>query len=314
MSATGRRIALIGCGRMGRVRAEALRALGESVALAYDPDDDAVRSSAPEARALRDPRELEGEALDALFVCTPPGARGEAELACVRRGVPTFLEKPLAVDEEGARAWMDARGSTSTLVAVGYMNRYRTSVLAARDKVRDEGLVAASGTWTCGPYARDWWRDPELSGGPLNEQMTHLVDLLRFVGGEVELVSTIGRADDSEPATASEAAIALRFEGGAVGTLAYSCEAKEKGIGLRLVTRQRPFALEGWDFQDPTAPAADEDVFLAETRGFLALASGQARPDGLVDLDDAARTHRVVAAIRRSLAQGGTPVRVGDAR
>jgi predicted dehydrogenase len=34
--------------------------------------------------------------LDALFVCTPPANHAEPAVAAIGRGVPVYLEKPLA--------------------------------------------------------------------------------------------------------------------------------------------------------------------------------------------------------------------------
>src|SRR4051812_8528797 len=39
---------------------------------------------------------LDSEKLDAVYVCTPPFAHGPPELACIERGLPFFVEKPLA--------------------------------------------------------------------------------------------------------------------------------------------------------------------------------------------------------------------------
>jgi predicted dehydrogenase len=39
---------------------------------------------------------LDGVHLDALFVCTPPANHAEPAVAAIGRGVPVYLEKPLA--------------------------------------------------------------------------------------------------------------------------------------------------------------------------------------------------------------------------
>ena len=45
---------------------------------------------------------LDAEGLDAAYVCVPPFAHGAPELAVFERGLPFFVEKPLAADLETA--------------------------------------------------------------------------------------------------------------------------------------------------------------------------------------------------------------------
>lgn len=302
------RIALLGCGRMGRTRAAAVEQLGGHLEWIYDPDRLAAKELAgTTARVLEQSSELATEDVDALFVCTPPGTHGPVERACLARGVPVLIEKPLGVDFASAQRWVLARGEARTITSVGYMNRHRPSLVAARATIQNEGLIGLSGLWACGRYARDWWSDASLSGGPLNEQMTHLVDLMRWLAGEVDVVSSLGAGSQVDPETASETAIALRFKSGALGTLLYSCGTQEKGIGLRVVTRKRTIRLEGWDFQDSKQPPSEVDVFLTETRRFLDAVRTRTPSPELVDIEDVLQTQAVVDAIKQSLRGGGHP-------
>ena len=55
---------------------------------------------------------FDAEALDAVFVCTPPAAHVESASEALGRGVAVYLEKPLARGEEDgaaiARAWRES--------------------------------------------------------------------------------------------------------------------------------------------------------------------------------------------------------------
>ncbi|MCA8948096.1 MAG: Gfo/Idh/MocA family oxidoreductase [Planctomycetes bacterium] len=295
------RIAIFGCGRMGKTRARCIEQLGGRIAFAYDVDPGAARTLGGGARVLDAPGDLDLDALDALFVCTPPGDRGTVELAALRHGHAVFVEKPLAVDLDAARPWVEAAAAGAGVTAVGYMNRYRSAVERALAVVRDEPPLLLCGVWASGKYARDWWLDPARSGGPLNEQMSHLLDLLRALGGEIATVAAAGPTSD--PRTATDAAVALTFAGDHAGTIAYSCRAETKGIGLRVVTPSRTVQLEGWDFRDAATPD-DEDPFLAETAAFLAAAASKAAPHPRSEIADAARTQAVADAVAEALRSG----------
>src|SRR5205823_15029748 len=43
---------------------------------------------------------LDREELDALYICVPPFAHGPPEIAALERGLPFFVEKPVAIDLE----------------------------------------------------------------------------------------------------------------------------------------------------------------------------------------------------------------------
>lgn len=292
-------IAVVGCGRMGRTRAERIGQLGGKVAFAIDPDPEAAAELGAERVAQVE--ELNPDHVDAVFLCTPPDARSSHVLELLSSGVPVFFEKPLARNAAEAEAWVRACPE-GTVTGVGYQNRSRRSVIDACAAAREEGLVALVGHWACGQYARDWWKDPARSGGPLNEQMTHLVDLARAAAGEIEQVSALGAAAEQAPGSATDAAVAVRFESGVVGTLAYSCRASAKGIGLRLVTPSATHLLEGWDFRGPQS-SGDEDPFVTETETFLRAVLDPAAPRPAVSVHEALRTQLAVDAIARSMAE-----------
>jgi predicted dehydrogenase len=295
--------AVIGAGRMGRIRALAARELGVEVLGVCDPELQRAQALAGECGAplaVHDDSALPWDDLDLLFLCTPPAVRA-AGVEAIRRGVHLLVEKPLATSAAAAAPLLAALSVRPVVTAVGYMNRYRPGVSALRARLRQERALGAVAYWAGGRYRVPWWADPAQSGGPLNEQATHLVDLLRYLLGEVEdaRVLTPGGAGPVE-----SAAIALRFATGPLATLLYSCEAEEKLIGLRVFTPRAEHALLTWEFlpgPDP-APCPDRNaVFLDETRAFVEASLG--RGDGVrSDLRDALQTQVVMDSLRAAAA------------
>jgi predicted dehydrogenase len=183
------------------------------------------------------------------------------------------------------------------------MNRYRKSVAAARQTLRGAEVIGMSAYWVCKKYCVNWWQDAELSGGPHNEQATHLFDLSRFLLGEVMDIVSLSQGPNA-------CACVFRFAGGALGTSVYSCEAQDKDIGIRVFSKQGSLVLSGWDFQltdnsiDGVLSSFEEDIFLQETAAFLRAVCLN-RQDLLVsDFADAVKTQQVMDGAQQSWRSG----------
>lgn len=298
-------VVIVGCGRMGRVRAEACRALGVRIGVVHDREPAAAESLAqtiPDVAVARALAEIDWDGVDAAFVCTPPAARGPAELAAIAAGVPVLVEKPVAISAAHAAAVSRALDEAPVRTAVGYQNRYRPAVRKLRAVAAETPPFALTCHWVVGPYRKSWWLDPDGSGGPLNEQATHLVDVCRHLAGEVVEVAAVARAGVRDPAAVDSVAAVLRFESGTCATLLYSYLASEKHVALEAFWRGGGhYVLEGWDFRQPGEPVPQDAnaVFTTETAAFLGL-DGQI----LCDFEDALRTQRVVDALKRAVRTG----------
>jgi predicted dehydrogenase len=310
------RIAIVGCGRMGLQHARSASQLGHRVSVAYDVDvvrASALASNHPGCEIVTDVASIRWRDLDAAFVCTPPFARGPLELLAAQAGVPLFLEKPIGLSAAQCLPALTACRTTGTITSVGYMNRYRASVRRVRSLLEGETVLGFAAHWVGGAYRVPWWGDPALSGGQLNEQCTHLIDLARYFVGEVTEVSAFAQPNPEGNGGAAAVSVLLRFRNGVLGTVICGCLAQEKQIGCRVFTPRGQLVLEGWDFKwSPSAAFGDgsdlecvEDVFVAECSAFLnAVRSGDA---GSIrcDLAEAMRTQRVVDAARAALAASG---------
>jgi myo-inositol 2-dehydrogenase / D-chiro-inositol 1-dehydrogenase len=272
-------VGIIGCGRMGRERARSAAASGARIAAVYDADRPRAVALASEyagCRVFDSALEIVQFALSAVFVCTPPSARGPVELAAIHSGVPFFVEKPIGVSSIQALAIRDSLVDSGLVHAVGYQNRCRSSVQHARLVLSGRKVLAVSAYWVGRKYLVPWWLRSEDSGGPINEQATHLIDLCRHFCGEiVAATGSLGSAagDSGDPLSA---AIALRFRSGAFGSLFYSCEADDKQIAFRIVTAEGGITLSNWDLVlsqndiDSTGISSEsEDIFVRETAQFL---------------------------------------------
>lgn len=323
MKRSSLRIAIIGCGRMGLQHARNASQLENRISVACDPDlarASALAGSYPGCEIVTDAARVKWSEIDAAFICTPPVARGPVELLAAQAGVALFLEKPVGLSASQCLPALRAIRAQGTITSVGYMNRYRASVQRARRLLERETVLGFAAHWVGAAYRVPWWGDPAQSGGQLNEQCTHLIDLARYLVGEVSEVKAFGQAFPDGAAGDASASILLRFGSGLLGTVICGSLAKEKQIGCRIFTPRGQLVLEGWDFKlaasiafgDGDDPGAPEDVFATECATFLnAARSGDARTIRC-DLAEAMRTQRVVDAARAAVLGGGSEAIVSE--
>jgi len=326
MNGDALRIAIVGCGRMGLHHARSATQLGHRVATACDVDPAraaALAANYPGCEAISEAAAIRWSEVDAAFICTPPFARGQVELAAAQAGVPFFLEKPIGLSAAQIHPTFAASRERRLITSVGYMNRYRGSIRKAKSLLEGETALGFVGHWVGAAYRVPWWGDPALSGGQLNEQCTHLVDLARHLVGEIAEVEAF--AQPGEGAGTAAVSILIRFRSGALGTVICGCLANEKQIGCRVFTPRGQIAFEGWDFKwSPSAAFGDgsdldplEDVFVAECAAFLdAVRTGDA---GSIrcDLAEAMKTQQAVDAVRAALDGAGAlgpQARMGEGR
>jgi predicted dehydrogenase len=289
---------------------------------------DAVKDRAEEtatrygARAYDDGLALlEAEDLDAVWLCVPPFAHGPLEAAALARGLPFFVEKPLALDLATAQEVARGVRRTGLLTAVGYHWRHLRMVQEAADLLQQDPAQLVTGHWLDRAPAAPWWSRRRSSGGQVLEQTTHLFDLARHLVGEVESVSALevtrSRADLPDADVPTAASALLAFASGAVGTISSTCVlAGRHRVGLHLMARGRAVELLERGLTDhelrvstidgAQVSASDEDPVAREDREFLDALLG--RGGVRVPYEEALRTHALAWAADRS-AREGAPVR-----
>ncbi|MFU8847790.1 MAG: Gfo/Idh/MocA family protein [Opitutales bacterium] len=271
---------------------------------------------------------LERESLDAVFILLPPHLHGDLERACAEHVGAVLIEKPITTSLEQAQAINAYFKKAGTLVSVGYQNRYRESAQRARACFTEATPgILANGWWIEQMPPPPWWRRMEQSGGQFVEQCTHLVDLSRYLMGEIVEVSayrTNGFMSEVPDLSVDQGMVVnARFASGALGSYCTGCfplggHALE-GISLNLSTPEHRVVFETWDFKgtihsgdgEVTDLPATEDAFLVQNRAFLDAVAKKDPTAILSDYDDAMRTLAVTLAANESARkQAGAPVKV----
>ena len=315
-----RRVGMVGAGGVAQRHARVLSSFADvRLAGVTDVAEGAAARLADEhgAEAFPDVASLLSSGLDAVYVCVPPFAHGPAERAIVESGLPLFVEKPISVDHGIAVEIAELIAERNLLTAVGHHWRYLGVVEQARALLGDRSVRLVTGAWLDKVPPVAWWPHRDKSGGPVVEQAAHVLDLARYVVGEVEEVSAIGNGTPPpvDGADVDGATVAtLRFANGAVGTLAATCVLGWKqraGLeifadGLYLGLTENELVVRDAD-GERTVEGDPEAARVAVDRAFIDAVAGSAH-DVRVPYAEALRTHMLALAVAESAA-AGRPVR-----
>lgn len=221
------RVGLIGAGRSGRVHLDNLTSFPDVEVVAVCDNDRALAEAiaAPYGAKVHISYRtlLEAERLDALFVCLPPFARGEAECAAARAGIHLMLDHPVALNVEKARQIQKEIENSGVVAAVASRWRYLSGVARAKEVLGDRRIAIVRGVRQ-GPPPEGWRRKQGASGGRFLQEVSDLLDLARYFGGELMSVSAVdfqGLLAQRLPEYDVEdaAAAIFRFQSGAIAEI-----------------------------------------------------------------------------------------------
>ncbi|MBA3686614.1 MAG: Gfo/Idh/MocA family oxidoreductase [Planctomycetes bacterium] len=255
---------------------------------------------------------------DGLVVCAGPEAHVALALLALQRGIAVYTEKPAA--PSAADAWKVAQAARAAgkLVMTGFKYRYGR----AMDKVKAIMATPAFGKVVAINVLRcSGWMD-NLPGQSRSQFLLdfccHPIDMVCYVGGEVDEVYAIAHGQDSY-------AITLRFASGAVGTMMFSSRASwarpvdrteilgERGhvitIDDQIFMRYHVDGAQK-DGHDPKfctagSDSMEETGFIGEMRAFVEHLAGTRTIDSVPSrVDESVKSLALYEAILASLASG----------
>ncbi|HEV8517847.1 MAG TPA: Gfo/Idh/MocA family oxidoreductase, partial [Burkholderiales bacterium] len=138
-------LAIVGAGRVGLIRGElaARHPAVEWIGIAEKNPERAklVAGKVGAEFVTADFRELiERQEVTAAVISTDEHLHVDPVLACVARGLPMMIEKPLATDLAESQMVMDAIEKSGVDAVIGYTQRFRRRWLVAKEKVRTGAL------------------------------------------------------------------------------------------------------------------------------------------------------------------------------
>lgn len=133
---------------------------------------------------------LEQEPLDALYLLIPPTLHTDVELLAAERGIGILVEKPVTLDLPQAYSFDAAIRKSGIVSQVGFMTRYYPAAERVKELLADRITRHASvQLFYSGAAIRYWTSRMELCGGSFVENTIHMVDLLRYLYGDISAVS-----------------------------------------------------------------------------------------------------------------------------
>jgi myo-inositol 2-dehydrogenase/D-chiro-inositol 1-dehydrogenase len=210
------KIGIVGAGNMGQTHARDLVA-DERVQIVGIAD--VVRAKADalaretNSRAFESVDALFAASVDAIYVTTPNTKHAPAVLAALAQNVHVFSEKPMATTLAEARQIRDAARASKAIYQIGLNRRFAPAYRFVKEKIAEgfqpylANAKQNDGDWLNPP----WITNLELTGGFLYESSVHLLDMLRWLMGEVVAVNA--REQSRVYNLPCDFAILMTFEG-----------------------------------------------------------------------------------------------------
>jgi len=189
-------IGIIGFGKMGKIRAEAIKSSGRGeVRRVFDECEKTDFQGYPVAQNYLEI--INDASLDAVFVCTPIYLNKEMTISGLKSGKHVFCEKPPAFSSKDVMEIREIEASSGKQLMYGFNHRHHASIKNMKNLISsgEYGEVL----WMRGRYGKSvdknffetWRAKKELAGGGiLLDQGIHMVDLFLFLGGKFDQVSS----------------------------------------------------------------------------------------------------------------------------
>ena len=188
--------------------------------------------------------------IDIVDICTPNNIHAEIAIAAAKNGKHVFCEKPIAITSSEAKSMFETAEQHNVKHMLAF-NYRRTPAVALAHQIIENGEIGKVLNFR-GVYLQDWSADPnsplswrfqkEICGmGTLGDIGTHVIDLARYLVGEIDQVSaclktyiherpiqsahtdSLGTIKGDGPkgvvTVDDETSFAIRFKDGAIGSI-----------------------------------------------------------------------------------------------
>ena len=198
------RVGVVGLGHMGKLHLmNALRVEGVNVVAAADKSERNRKSVEKYHVRTHDDysKLIDTEELDAVIISLPNFLKRDAVFYAAENKLDIFLDKPLSRNFAEAQEIVQKVEKENVRLMVGVNYRYFPSLQKLKNNLGDgkvgDVVIATSELIMNGPLSHsvvptpvpEWWLDKEMSGGgALLDLGYHLIDLLSWMFGDLELM------------------------------------------------------------------------------------------------------------------------------
>lgn len=325
------RLASVGLGWWGKVLADGARSAGADLVggFARSPAARDEFTTSYGGRPFASYEEVLGaDDVDGILLATPHLTHGDLIQAAAGAGKHVFVEKPLTLSVDSAKAAVAAADSARVVLQVGHDRRRQPANRKIKQLIADGelGTVTMVETQQSTPNALrfdpDYWRanHDESPLGGMTSMGVHMVDTMTYLLGPIERVSAFSKEILDFPPIDHATTIIFEFASGPLGYLGTSFVVpRTTSITVRgtkgSVTNTENGERFLWQGAEDPAPREQDietlDTVADEVGEFVRSIRGEATPE-----TGGAEGAEVVAVLEAAIAssRSGLPVVVDDFR
>ncbi len=264
-------ILVVGCGSIGRRHLRVLRTYDVNFLGGVDtrPDrlDQANEEVQLDARYNNIKEALKDTKYDAVFIATPPHIHTEIAQFAAEFGCHLFIEKPLAMNENGLEELYSTCKQNSVICYTAYCYRFIPSVENLRKKLEQRVVGNIfSVRLHISSYLPDWhpWEDyrtfymakKEEGGGALLDE-SHGIDLIRWLFGEVDWIHAyVGNVSELEITSDDISVMFMGMQSGVLVEAHFDLLGRTPRIGVEVIGSNGTLI---WDRIDPSIKIYDAE-------------------------------------------------------
>lgn len=187
--------------------------------------------------------------IDAVYIASSNLHHYEQVIKAAKAGKNIFCEKPIALTSKQAEEMVSVCKENNVLFAVNYVHRFHPLVIKAKELIVDQKLgklVSIDVHFNIDfPPDNNFRFKKELSGGgALRDIGTHMIDLLRYFGGEIKSIDGVldnliyqSEVDDFALGT-------VKFDNGGYGTFNVSYNNKNAFNRIEILCHKGAIAID----------------------------------------------------------------------
>lgn len=319
------RILIAGLGSIGRRHLTNLRNLGVHDIALYRSRPEPL-PEAPELPVFTDLTEALAARPDVVIVSNPTAYHLKVALPAARAGCHLFIEKPLSHSWDGVDDLLSLVERKHLIALAGFDLRFEPGLCRVKEFLRNGriGRLLAIQAQV-GQYLPDWRPSEDYregmsaradTGGGVLLDLIHELDYVRWLFGPVGEISCVAdKVSGLQIETEDVAAMLLRFENGAIGTLHLDYVQRMASRTCRVIGENGTIL---WDYHKKKVLSSDSekqvwqefdygnfqrnDRFVAEMRHLLACLKGEEQPK--VNAIEGSRVLKLALAAKESAATG----------
>src|SRR5487761_1951170 len=267
------KIAILGCGSIGRRHLRNLVTLGQTDLLAFDPQSEAREQVLAETgvRVCATTAEVWREAPDAALITSPSNLHVPLALEAAQHGCDLFIEKPLSSTLDGLDELQSEVQSRELITMVGCNMRFHpgpAAVKALLDQAEIGAVLSAriqSGSYLPrwrpqSDYRQSYSASTEWGGAILD--CIHEIDLALWYFGPASLLAAVRLpAQSLGLETDGLAEMLLRHEAGVLSSVHLNFVQRDSRRGCQIIGTTGTIY---WDFSERVVKIFGEDGALSE--------------------------------------------------